>query len=805
MIKRMRVCFLLTLVISYSGKIWAQEIKNNVQNTSKVLLSGTIKDAGSLETVIGATILLKPINIVTQTNNYGYYSVNLPSGTYEVVITHVNYTALTDTISLTVNSLIDFKLTEKKGTYMEDVIVTGKKNSNIASIKTTEISLNKLSMTTVKKMPVVLGESDILKSIITLPGVTNAGEGQSGFNVRGGSADQNLILLDEATIFNTSHLLGFLSVFNTDAIKDLKLYKGGVPSKYGGRLSSVLEVFQKDGNKNQFAGTGGIGTLSSRLMVEGPLGSGKGSYIIAGRASYANIFLALAKQKSRVSFYDLNTKVNYKLNSNNQLYLSGYFGQDGFSLANSFSNPYGNIAVNLRWNHLFSKRIFSNLSLIYSAYNYGFDLEFVDLSWKSSIKNYNVKYDVNHTINTNMHLNYGVNALWYNFDPGKLSPLNDKSTITPQQLIKKYAIEPAFYIDAKNNIGKKLIISYGVRQSAFLRMGEEAIFQYQNNLPVFYNDRTKVYEKAKPTGTKNYKKDELISNYCYLEPRATATLVINNNTSLKASYNRMVQYMHLISNTQSPTPLDVWTPSGPYLKPQLADQIAMGFFKNFKSNAYSLELEAYYKTTKNRIDFIDGAELIANDAIEQVVLNGKARAYGIELMVKKNNGTLTGWLSYTLSRAEQQTPGRNNNEPGINNGKWYLAGFDKTHNLNIVANYDNKKKWKFGAIFTLQTGQPSTFPTGQYTYDIFMVPVFGDRNANRLPLFHHLDVSATYTPNRKPAKKFKGELVFSVYNLYNRQNAASFQFVQNKETLASESLRTSLFGAIPSVTYNFKF
>ncbi len=803
--KGMRFSLLLAVLMSCGHQILAQENKENVSVASKILLSGTIKDGSSLETVIGATIMFKPINIVTQTNNYGFFSVSLPKGQYEIVITHVNYATLTDSMTLSANTTRDFKLSENRNTNLEGVVVVGRRNSTIASIKSTEISVNKLSMATVKKMPVVLGENDILKSITTLPGVTNAGEGQSGFNVRGGSADQNLILLDEATIFNTSHLLGFLSVFNTDAIKDLKLYKGGVPSKYGGRLSSVLEIFQKDGNKNGFSGTGGIGTLSSRLMVEGPLGGGKGSYVFAGRTSYANLFLALANQRGRVSFYDLNTKINYKLNSNNQLFLSGYFGQDGFSLARAFSNPYGNIAVNLRWNHLFSKRIFSNLSLIYSAYNYGFEFEFADISWKSKITNYNLKYDINHTISTNMQLNYGVNALWYDFNPGKIDRLNSSSTIVPQQLIKKYALEPSLYVDAKNNIGQRVMVSYGVRYSCFARLGEEPIFQYKDGLPVFYNETTKVYEKAKPVGTRNYKSGEAISEFENLEPRATVTFIFNDNTSVKASYNRMVQYMHLISNTQSPTPLDVWLPSGPYMKPQLADQVAIGLFRNLKNNQYSVEVEAFYKKTKNRLDYIDGAEIIANDAIEQVVLNGRARAYGLELMVKKNSGKITGWLSYTLSKAEQQTPGRNASEPGINNGKWYLAGFDKTHNLNIVANYEKSKKWRFGAIFTLQSGQPSSFPKGQYNYDIFVVPIFGDRNVNRLPLFHHLDLSATLTPNRKPNKRFKGEIVFSVYNIYNRLNAASYQFSQNMETLASESLRTSLFGAIPSVTYNFKF
>ncbi|WP_291274671.1 TonB-dependent receptor [Flavobacterium sp.] len=770
----------------------------------KVTLSGTIKDAKSNETIIGANIQINgtSFNRTIQTNEYGYYSISISKGNYELTIQNLGFETVTETIELQSNTKKDFLLSEKSKE-IEEVVV--KSNNKILKIDKPEMSVNKLSIAQIKQMPAVLGEVDVIRSILTLPGVTNAGEGQSGFNVRGGSADQNLILLDEATIYNSSHLFGFFSVFNADAIKDLKLYKGGIPARYGGRVASVLDIYQKEGNSNKFSMNGGIGLISSRLLAEGPIVKDKSSFLIAGRSSYAHLFLKVTDNQNSAYFYDLNTKLNYKINDKNNLYLSGYFGRDVFNLNNQFMNTYGNAVLNVRWNHLFSDKLFSNMSLIYSDYYYGLTLDFIGFNWDSGIKNYNFKYDFKHYLTDKYKLFYGTNLVYYSFNPGKIEPTDSESGINPKQLAKKYAFEPSFYIDAEQKISEKIAINYGVRYSMFYRLGQETINTYANNQAVLYNEEIKIYEKATPTGTKYYGKNDVIAHFNNFEPRLAVAYTINASSSVKASYNRMSQYLHLISNTQSPTPLDVWAPSDNFLKPQILDQYALGYFKNIKNGDYTLEIETFYKKVKNRLDYIDGADLIANEAIEQVVLAGKSRAYGLEVLAKKNEGKLTGWASYTLSRSEQKTAGRTPNEIGINNGEWYKTGWNKTHNVSITAAYRWNEKWSFGSIFALQTGQPVTFPTGQYQYQGINVPVYGNRNENNLPTYHRLDVSATLTPSKNKNRNWKGEWVFSIYNIYNRRNAASINFRQNQDSGNNEAVRLSIFGMVPSVTYNFKF
>jgi hypothetical protein len=791
-IKSKLVIFLFLLSCFYTS---AQE---------KFTLSGTISDSNSNETLIGATVFIPELKTGVLTNEYGFYSITLPKGKYSIRINYTDYQNFDEVVELNQNVKINFKLTPKENV-LKEVIVTS--NKNITDIRKPEMSVNKLSISTIKKMPVVLGEVDILKSILLLPGVTNAGEGASGFNVRGGGADQNLILLDEAMIFNSSHVFGFFSVFNPDAIKDLKLYKGGIPARYGGRASSVLDIYQKDGSSKGFHANGGIGLISSRLLLEGPIVKDKGSFLIGGRSSYAHLFLKLSEdQKDNAAyFYDLNTKLSYKINPNNNIFLSGYFGRDVFSLANSFTNIYGNSTLNLRWNHLFSDKLFSNLSLIYSDYYYGLDLDFVGFKWDSGIKNYNIKYDLKNYISDKFKLNYGINAIYYDFNPGIIRPSDPNSGINFAQLDKKYAFEPAIYLDAEQELSDKIAISYGLRYSLFYRLGNSKINIYENDNPVLFNSEMQIYEKATPIGVQNYSKNETITNFENLEPRFSLAYQINDDQSIKTSYNRMVQYLQLVSNTASPTPLDVWTPSDSFIKPQIADQVAIGYFTNFSENNYSLEIESYYKKIQNRIDYIDGADLIANNALEQVILNGRMRAYGLEIMLKKNEGRFNGWISYTLSRSEQQTPGRTILETGINNGEWYKSAFDKTHNLAITSAYELNKKWSFGANFALQSGQPVTFPNGQYQYLGITVPSYGLRNENRLPAYHHLDISATLSPSKNSSRSTKSEWVFSIYNLYNRKNAAAINFRQNSETGNNEAIKTSIFGIVPAISYNFKF
>jgi hypothetical protein len=789
-----KISLLLFLFLGYFS-VAAQE---------KFTLSGTISDSNSNETLIGVNLFIPELKTGITTNEYGFYSITIPKGSYTVRISYMGYNSLEEKIQLQQNTKSNFKLFTTENTLKEVVIIDNKTKTDI---RKPEMSVNKLSISAIKRMPVVLGEVDVLKSILLLPGVTNAGEGASGFNVRGGGADQNLILLDEATIFNSSHVFGFFSVFNPDAIKDLKLYKGGIPARFGGRAASVLDIYQKDGNSKKFSTNGGIGLISSRLLLEGPLVKDKGSFLIGGRSSYAHLFLKLSEdQKDNAAyFYDLNTKLSYKINPNNNLFLSGYFGRDVFSLANSFTNIYGNSTLNLRWNHLFSNKLFSNLSLIYSDYYYGLDLDFVGFKWDSGIKNYNIKYDLKNYVSDRFKLNYGLNAIYYDFNPGIIKPSDSNSGINFSQLDKKYAFEPALYINADQELSSAISISYGLRYSLFYRLGQSDLNVYANNNPVVFNPELQIYEKASPIGTTTFDKNEVMKRYNYLEPRFSAAYQLNDKQSIKASYNRMVQYLQLVSNTSSPTPLDVWTPSDSFIKPQIADQVALGYFTNFKNDLYSLEVETYYKKVQNRIDYIDGADLIANNALEQVILNGQMRSYGLEIMVKKNEGRLNGWISYTLSRSEQQTPGRTILETGINNGQWYNSAYDKLHNLAVTSSYLLNEKWSFGANFALQSGQPVTYPNGQYQYLGITIPSYGLRNKDRLPTYHHLDISATLTPRKNNNRNWKGEWVFSIYNLYNRKNAAAINFRQNSDTGNNEAVKTSIFGMVPAVSYNFKY
>ena len=775
----------------------------NSFSQEKFTISGTISEASSNETIIGVNVVIKNTNYGAITNEYGFYSLTLPKGEYELAVSFVGFENISEKIQLNENLKRNYNLQEITA-QLEEVVIT---ESNKSKIRKPEMSVNRMSISQIKQMPAVLGEVDVIKSILFLPGVTNAGEGQSGFNVRGGGADQNLILLDEATIFNSSHVFGFFSVFNPDAIKDLKLYKGGIPARFGGRASSVLDIYQKDGNSKDYHINGGIGLITSRILAEGPIVKDKGSFLIGARASYVHFFLKFSKdmKDNTVYFYDLNAKLNYKFDKENSVYLSGYFGRDVFGLSRSFVNTYGNATLNTRWNHLFSDKLFSNLSLIYSDYYYGLNFNLVGFTYDSGIKNYNIKYDFKHYIGNNLKLNYGINSIYYDFNPGVITPSSSDSPINYKRLDKKYAFEPAIYIEAEQNIGKKIAVNYGLRYSLFYRLGTSTVNLYQNNQAVVFNNDLKIYEKGTPIGTEFYGSNKTIANFSNLEPRFSIAYELNENQSIKASYNRMAQYLQLITNTQSPTPLDVYTPSDNYIKPQIADQVALGYFKNFNNDNYSLEVETFYKTVKNRIDYIDGADLIANEAIEQVILNGKMRSYGLELMLRKNTGKLSGWISYTLSKSEQKTEGRIPTETGINNGDWYRSGYDKLHNIAITTVYNYNKKWNYGANFTYQTGQPVTYPNGQYEYQGITVPSYSLRNENNLPSYHHLDVSATYTPKPDKKKGWQAEWVFSIYNLYSRHNAASISFRQNAETGTNEAVRLSIFGIVPSVSYNFKF
>ncbi|MDT0555190.1 TonB-dependent receptor [Patiriisocius hiemis] len=782
------ICFLL-----FFGSIlsWGQE---------KFTVSGIISEAATGETLIGVNVLIPSLQTGTITNEYGYYSITLPEGEYEFYISNVGFVTQQFTVQLDKNLKKDISLTEDTQQLNEVVI---KADIEKLNIRKPQMSVNTLSINTIKKIPVVLGETDVIKSITLLPGVTNAGEGASGFNVRGGAADQNLILLDEATLYNSSHLFGFFSVFNPDAIKDVTLYKGGIPARYGGRVSSVLDIYQKDGNKKQLRAQGGIGAVASRLLLEGPIKKDTASFLIGGRSSYAHLFLPLLDNDNVAYFYDLNTKLSYNLNKNNRLYLSGYFGRDVFTIADSFSNSFGNSTFNLRWNHLFSDKLFSNLSLIYTDYFYGLELSFVEFDFDSGITNFNLKYDFTHFLSDNVELRYGLNSIYYKFNPGDINPTTPTSGINPFKLTDKYAFENAAYLDTEFELSEKIAVQAGLRISTFNRLGQDELNIYENNNPLLFNQDLEIYQKATPIDTVSFKKSETMKSFANLEPRFAISYQLNDDASIKASYNRTAQYIHLISNTTSPTPFDIYAPSGKYIEPQVADQVAVGYFKRFEN--YSLEVESFYKKVQNRLDYVDDADLIANNAVEQILLSGEARAYGLEVLFRKTEGKLQGWVAYTLSRSEQRTPGRTPLETGINNGAWYNSPWDKTHDISITGQYELSNKWSFSANFIYQTGQPTTFPNGQYEYNNVVVPVYEARNSSRLPDFHHLDIAATWTPKPNSTKRWKSEWVFSIYNVYNRMNAASISFRENTDVNRNEAVRLSIFGIIPSVTYNFKF
>ncbi len=785
---------LVLLFILFTAVLTAQE---------NYTVSGIVKEASNGETAFGASVFLKGTTIGSLTNDYGFFSITAPKGTYTMIVSYMGFAEKSLVIVLDKDQTVDFEITEES-TQLDEVVITAGESERV-NIKTPQMSVSLLKISTIKKIPVVLGEVDVVKSIQMLPGVTNNGEASSGFNVRGGAVDQNLVLLDEAIIYNTSHLLGFFSIFNADAIKDVKLYKGGIPASYGGRVSSVLDVRQKDGNSKDFQLTGGIGVISSRLAVEGPVFNDKGSFLVAGRTSYAHLFLKAAGEKNSAKFYDLNLKTNYEINKSNKLYLSGYFGRDDFNLDGGFDSSYGNLSGNLRWNHIFNDRLFSNVSLIYSKYDYDLLLDAFEFEWVASIYNYNIKYDLNYYVSDAFKLDFGTNAIYYDFDPGAISPTTETSPINPLQLEHKKAFETGLYVNAEHKLTDKLTAQYGLRYSSFTRLGEQSIVNYENDQPVVYNNELGIYQAGTAIGETVYEEREEIETFSNLEPRVSLSYQLNDDSSVKAGYSRTAQYIHLLSNTQSVTPLDVWTPSGKFIKPQLSDQYAVGYFRNFKNKTYSLEVEAYYKTVENRIDYIDGSNLIGQNTIETEILNGESRAYGLEILLRKSKGDFTGWLGYTISQSEQRTLGGKAGGPGINGGNWYKSAHDRTHDLSLTVSYKVSEKWTFGANAIFQTGRPVTYPNGQYEYEGVSIASYGERNLDRLPAYHRLDLSATFVPNQNQNKRWTGEWVFGIYNVYNQKNAASISFGQNRETGANEATRTSIFGIVPSISYNFKF
>jgi len=748
-------------------------------------ISGTVRDGKNGELVIGATIKVEEdptINITA--NEYGFYSLSLPQGNYTIAVAYGGYENYRQTVQLDQNVKLDLILSQEKErtAQIDEVIISAvKKDKNLTSA---QMGTETLSIKSIEKLPVLFGEKDVLKTIQLLPGIKSNGEGSSGFSVRGGATDQNLILLDEAPVYNASHLLGFFSTFNSDALKDASIIKGNSPAQYGGRLSSVMDVKMKDGNNKDYNVNGGIGLISSRLSVEGPIQKEKSSFIVSGRRTYADVFLKATDdfKDSKLYFYDLNLKANYQINENNRLYMSGYFGRDVLGLGNTFSTDWGNTTATLRWNSIINSKLFSNTSFIYSNYDYKVSLTSNDNTFglDSQIQDWNLKQDFSWFAGNKHSVRFGLQSIYHTITPSSASGTSVSSF--PRN--SRYSWENALYINDDFKATEKLTVNYGLRLSMFSVLGGDTFNTYDNGVL---------------TDSRFLEKGKFGKTYVNLEPRITANYRINEVSSIKGGYARNTQNLHLLSNSSSGNPTDQWIGSSYSVKPEIADQISAGYSRNFNNNNYEINAEVYYKTMQNQIDFKNGAEITFDAAadVEGELLFGKGRAYGLEVIAKKKSGKLTGWISYTLSKTERKIN-------GINDNNWYNARQDKTHDLSVVATYELNQKWSFSGLFVYSTGNAVTFPTGKYDLLGQTIFQYSKRNADRMPAYHRMDLSATYEPNKN--KRWKSSWSFGIYNVYGRENAYTIAFEDNPDNPGTtRAMQTSLFKFVPNITYNFKF
>ena len=752
----------------------------------KFTISGNIKDAATGEVLIGATIRVQELSQNgAASNNYGFYSLSAPAGDYTVIFSYVGYVPVSQKLNLHKDQVLNMVLGAKSD--LQEVVVSANKPNN-DNVRSAQMGIEKLNMTQINSVPVLLGERDILKTISLIPGVKTASEGNTGFYVRGGASDQNLILLDEATVYNASHLFGFFSTFNSDAIKDVSLYKGGMPAQYGGRLSSVLDIKMDEGNSKEYVVQGGIGLISSRLKVEGPIVEDKGSFMISARRTYIDAFLKLSSDStvkgSQLYFYDLNAKANYHFDDKNAIYLSGYFGKDVLGLENTFGTNWGNSTGTLRFNHLFNSKLFSNTSLIYSNYNYVIQsyLPGNNFTAVSKITDLDLKEDFQYYVNSNHTLKFGVDALHHSLAPGSLTSDNN-SSFNDETIQRRYGLETAAYISDEWQVNSKLNVIYGARLSGILIFGPGTFSTYNANSDVI--------------SSKTYNSGQIVKDYFYLEPRLSASYSLNDQTSVKASYNRNTQNIHILSNSSSSTPTDLYAMSSNNIKPEIADQVSTGYFRNFDENIFEFSTEVYYKWLQNQIDYKDGAQLILNQNVESQLVYGTGRAYGIEFYLKKKYGRFNGWLGYTLSRTERKFA-------AINDGNYFPATQDRTHDISAVGIYQFSKRWSFSGTFVYGTGNAVTYPNGKYAIGDMTTFYYSERNGEREPANNRLDIGTTL--EGKPHKKYHSSWTFGIYNVYNHRNPYAITFRDSKTNPGTtEAVETSLFGRVPSVTWNFKF
>lgn len=752
----------------------------------KHTISGTVSDASTGEELIGATVYIKELGSGTTTNTYGFYSLTVADGDYELVAQFIGYTPVTKRISLSQNIKVNFSL-ETATTEIAQVDVKGEKlNRNLMN---PDMGMEKLQIATIKSIPALFGETDVIKSIQFLPGVGTSGEGFIGYNVRGGGTGQNMMLLDEATVYNAAHLFGIFSVFNNDALKDVKFYKGGIPAEYGGRLSSLLDVRMKEGSPQKFGVNGGIGLLSSRLTIDGPILKDRCSFIVSGRRSYMDIFFPLYRDQipddTKLYFYDMNAKVNFRVNDNNRLFASGYFGRDVMNYAGVMQIDYGNRTLTTRYNHLFNDRLFSNLSVIYSHFMYG--LEESDTRWESSIRDWNAKADVTFFATPQNTLKTGGQLTYHKFTPFIVKAGANSPNYMKNVSQHNNSLEYAAYVTHETKIGGIIDVDYGLRLSMFQNFGKAEVVNLDEN----YN----------AVDTTRHTKG-VFNTYKGLEPRISVNWRLTDKASLKANFQQTYQYVHLASNTMSPLPIDSWFASNPNVKPERCRMVSLGYFQNTQNDMYAFSAETYYKKMYDVVDFKDHADMFVSDDIATQIRTGQGYSYGLELMLKKQEGRFTGWISYTYSRTFTKVA-------TINNDEYYPSNYDKPHDLSVVATYDVLPRLHLSLNWVYSTGAPRTLPTGRFEYNGVIAPVYAERNKLRLPDFHRLDLSATFdlkTVERKGRPWLEQNLNLSIYNVYNRHNAASIMFEQDEHdpsVMTAEKLY--MFSIFPSVTYNFKF
>lgn len=769
---------LTLLILLFSSRITAQQAGRHT-------ISGTVRAKSSGESILRATVMVDGKNMGITTNDYGFFSITLPDGKYKILISAIGWETQTIDVDLTDHRQLQVMM-EVQGVQLQDATVTAQARGR--SIRGTQMGVEHISTREIKNVPVLFGERDVLKTLQLLPGVKPVSQGTSGLSVRGGSADQNLVLLDEAPVYNASHLLGFFSTFNSDAIKDVTLYKGGMPAQYGGRLSSVVDVRMNDGNNQDFHVNGGVGLISAKINLEGPIQKDKSSFLLSARRTYADAFLKLSNDstinKNSLYFYDLNAKLNFTLGAKDKLFLSGYFGRDNMSSSDIFGLNWGNATSTLRWNHTFGPRFFSNTSLIYSYYDYKLRINNNGSNFNvlSKLRDWNFKEELQFYINPRNNIRAGFNTIYHTLTPGVLTG-EEKSGINDTSFQKRYGLESAVFISNTWRATDKWNVTYGGRLSIFNALGS--------------GDFYKMAPDGTVVDTTHYNSGQVVKTYINPEVRVAVSYQLNDASSIKASYVDNTQNMHLISSTNAGFPTDQWVVSNNLIKPERSHQVSLGYYRNFSENNYELTFETYYKALEDQIDYRDGANLLGNGTIETELLYGKGRAYGAEWLLRKKTGRLTGWIGYTLSKSEKQIA-------GINDGKWYNAVQDRTHDISVVGMYKINPKWMLSANWVYTTGNAVSYPSGKYRVDGRTVYYYSERNGYRMPAYHRLDLSATVQLKEK--KHFSSELSFGVYNAYNRNNAFIITFRDNKaDPTKTEAVQTTLFGAVPFISYNFKF